>query len=172
MSEFNSAKFLTEVEDLHLNILLKREMSRDTLMLTLLRRYGMRPGELLSLRPCDLNPSGKSMLIKGLKGSRSRELPLSDVMWDWLYAESQKCPDPEMRVFNICLRRLQGIWEWWRPVKKPLRSLRHTFAVEMCIRTKDIHLVRNLLGHKNINNTLIYLDYVQSQDDFRKALVG
>ena len=42
----------------------------------------------------------------------------------------------------------------------------------MCIRTKDIHLVRNLLGHKNINNTLIYLDYVQSQDDFRKALVG
>ncbi len=37
-----------------------------------------------------------------------------------------------------------------------LYDLRHYFATMLYYRTKDILLVKEKLGHKNINNTLIY----------------
>lgn len=169
---FASHKFLTPAEDLHLSVLLDKERSRNSLILTLLRRYGMRQSELLLLRPCDLNPEAKSMKIPGLKGSNPRELPLSDDLFLRLSEQAATCPSEDMKIFPIGRHMVQAIWRYWRPCNKPLHALRHTFAIEMYKKTQDIHLVKNLLGHKSIANTLIYLDFVQSQDEFRKALVG
>ncbi len=39
-----------------------------------------------------------------------------------------------------------------------LYDLRHYFATMLYHKTKDILLVKRQLGHKSINNTLIYID--------------
>lgn len=132
----------------------------------------MRQSELLLLCPCDLNLETKSMKVHGLKGSNSRELPMTDELFERLKEQADLCATDEMRIFPISRHMVQNIWRFWRPVKKPLHALRHTFAIEMYKKTQDIHLVKNLLGHRSIANTMIYLDFVQKQDEFRKALVG
>ncbi len=42
---------------------------------------------------------------------------------------------------------------------KTLHSLRHTFAVRMLIKTDNIELVKNLLGHSDLKTTEIYLKF-------------
>jgi len=37
-------------------------------------------------------------------------------------------------------------------------SLRHTFAMRVYARTKDLLLVKKLLGHRSINSTLVYAE--------------
>lgn len=172
MSRFSTDKYLTPTEDLMLSFILNKKKSRDTLMLTLLRKYGMRQSEMLMLRPCDINVEIRTMKIQGLKGSNSRELPLTDELFARIMYEVSKCPGDDMKIFPIGRKRLFAIWAFYRPVKKPLHALRHSFGVEMYKKTKDLHLVKNLLGHKSIASTMIYLDFVQSQEEFRKALVG
>lgn len=172
MSEFNFKKFLTEEEDRHLARLLKTEKTRDTLMLEMLRKYGMRQNEILRLRYCDINQDAKTMKVHGSKGSVSRELPLTDEFYGRLMEDYELRLDDNQRIFQIGRHALQRAWRWYRPCRKGLHSLRHTCAIEIYKKTRDIHLVRNLLGHKSINNTLIYLQFVQSQEEFRRVLVG
>ena len=45
-----------------------------------------------------------------------------------------------------------------------LYDLRHYYATMLYYRTKDILLVKEKLGHKNINNTLIYTHLVNFSD--------
>lgn len=168
----NSSKFLSKEEDARLLSLLHRHENRDTLMLLLLRRYGMRAGELLSLRVKDLNSATKTMMVPGSKGSNPREFPLSDELWARLSAQARHFISDTDRVFLISYIRLHQIWGEYRPVKKHLHSLRHTLGIEMYQKTKDIRLVQKILGHRSISNTMIYLDFAYTQDEFRKALVG
>ena len=44
-------------------------------------------------------------------------------------------------------------------------SFRHYFATMLYHRTKDILLVKQQLGHKRIENTLIYTHLVNFEDD-------
>jgi len=46
-----------------------------------------------------------------------------------------------------------------------LHTFRHWKATMEYHKTKDILHVKNLLGHKNINNTLLYTQLVDFQDD-------
>jgi integrase/recombinase XerC len=56
-------------------------------------------------------------------------------------------------------------------VPKKFHSLRHTFAIELYQKTKDLRLVQVALGHRNITNTMIYADYVYSQQELRKLIL-
>jgi integrase len=46
-----------------------------------------------------------------------------------------------------------------------LYDLRHYYATMLYYRTRDILLVKEKLGHKNINNTLVYTHLVNFNDD-------
>lgn len=140
---------------------------RDSLMLSLLLFTGCRSGELLNLRKRDLNASECSVLIKGTKGSTNREIPLPRAF----YARLEGYSEGRDRLFPISYNRLRDIWMFYRPVKKKLHSLRHTFAIELYRKTLDIRLVQRALGHRNIETTMIYQDYQYGIDELRKALV-
>jgi integrase len=168
----DSGKFLTDKEDAYFLSMLLREKNTKTLMLLLLRKYGMRSNELLALRPKDLNPEAKTMRVKGSKGSMPREMPLPDELFERLYTEARACLAPSDRIFPIAYHQLHYIWEHYRPAEKKLHSLRHTLAIEIYKKTKDIYLVRSILGHRSIANTMIYLSFANSQDEYRKVLVG
>lgn len=142
---------------------------RNCLMLEMGLRTGARAQELLNIQKMDLNGYDESVLIRGIKGSNDREIPLkSDFFLRLLrFAETQS----GTRVFPITYDRLYQIWDLYRPVHKKFHSLRHTFAIEIYQKTKDLRLVQVALGHRNIQNTMIYADYLYSQQELRRLIL-
>jgi integrase/recombinase XerC len=133
-------------------------------------RTGGRASELLGLRHVDLNTYDSSVFIRGIKGSNDREIPLPAKLFEKLQAYAATVPSSS-NLFPIGYHRLRQIWDWYRPVPKKFHSLRHTFAIRLYKKTKDIRLVQVALGHRNITNTMIYADYHYSQEELRKLIL-
>lgn len=168
----NKNKYLLEPEYAHLEILLKRylfEDKRNCLLLFIAMHTGARAAEILNLRKGDLNSYEQSVFITGLKGSNDREIPLPTWLFESLedYAEETTGEF----LFDIGYHRLRQVWEHYRPVKKKFHCLRHTFAIRLYKKVKDIRLLQLALGHRNIANTMIYADFVYSQTEMRKLIL-
>jgi integrase len=157
---------------------LSERLARPTTRLfdkTLIEFYlatGARADEALKVSKDDLfdTDEGCSVFIRGNKNSFDREIPLSRELFD----EAVKLLEASIddRVFPIGTRNAERIWHLHRPCKKPLHSTRHTFAVLLYEKTKDIVLVQKAMGHVNIRNTMIYVDAVDCQDRLRAALIS
>lgn len=132
-------------------------------------RTGARAQEVLNLRFSDLNSYDESVFIRGLKNSNDREIPLHPELFKRLHRFAEKNGPGEL--FPITYNRLYQIWEMYRPIPKKFHALRHTFAIELYQKTKDLRLVQVALGHRNITNTMIYADYVYSQQELKKLIL-
>lgn len=168
----NKNKYLLPPEVEHLISVLDRFETKDlrnTLLIRLALKTGARAQEILDLRQSDLNPYDETVFIRGLKNSNDREIPLNSSFFKKLknFATSQEGE----RIFPITYIRLYQIWENYKPVEKKFHSLRHTFAIQLYQKTKDLRLVQVALGHRNITNTMIYADYVYSQQELRKLIL-
>jgi integrase len=164
----NKFKFLTETELLDLKRSLARYNDRDSLLIQLALGTGARASELLGICMRDLDIEARTVLIKGLKGSNDREIPLTDELFNRLLLYSNEI---EGRLFPISYRRLDQIWHDIRTCKKNFHSLRHTFAIELYKKTRDIRLVQVALGHKQISNTMVYAQYVYSKEELRRIIL-
>ncbi len=166
MYALNKTKYLLASELSCLVALLERTEGRDAVLLLTLLKTGARAQELLDVAITDLNKEDKTIFIRGSKGSKDREIPLSPKLFKRIVAIA---PENGL-LFPISYKRLFQIWQMYKPVNKKLHSLRHTFAIELYKKTKDLRLVQTALGHKSINNTMIYSDYLYSQEELRKIL--
>lgn len=142
---------------------------RNCLLLWVALKTGARAQEILNLRKDDINRYDETLFIRGIKGSNDREIPIRHDLFQRLtrYADAQPGGD----VFKITYPRLWQIWEFYRPIPKKFHALRHTFAIELYQKTKDLRLVQVALGHRNITNTMIYADYVYTQSELRKLIL-
>ncbi|MBX2986483.1 MAG: tyrosine-type recombinase/integrase [Bdellovibrionaceae bacterium] len=154
---------------------------RDPLMLMLMLECGLRAAELTGLLIGDFRPEAKTLFIRSKKGSNARELPLRPAMAlllkKWLIGHSGASVfselDPDRRIFEIRYHRLHQIWVLYRPhPRKKLHSLRHSFAVNLYTRSRDLRAVQLALGHRNIQNTMVYLDFHYSQTSLRRIMHG
>lgn len=167
----NYIKYLSNQELKHLEYILKSRVDTDTrncLLLLLAIKTGARASELLGIKVSDLSSCNSSVLIRGVKGSRDREIPLEKRFYQTLIRYS-KTISSEL-LFDISYDRLWQVWDQYRPVRKKFHALRHSFGVNLYKKTRDIHLVKHALGHKSISNTMVYLDFVYSQQQLRKAI--
>lgn len=170
--QLNKNKYLLDPESERLRkILTDFEIKdpRNCLMIWVGLKTGARAQEILNIQRSDLNPYDESVYIRGLKNSNDREIPLPSQLFGRLhrFAENQG----GTKVFPITYPRLYQIWEMYRPVPKKFHSLRHTFAIELYKKTKDLRLVQVALGHRNIANTMVYADYVYSQQELRRLIL-
>jgi integrase/recombinase XerC len=168
----NKNKYLLPPEVQRLRSLLADHQAQDPrncFLLGLGLRTGGRAQELLNLQKVDLNAYDQTVFIRGIKGSSDREIPLAPGFFEDLLRFSQH--QPGTKLFDISYQRLYQIWEFYRPVPKKFHSLRHTFAIELYQKTKDLRLVQVALGHRNITNTMIYADYVYSQQELRRLIL-
>jgi len=168
----NKTKYLLDPEYDELNRLFDKYRAtheRDILMLELALRTGARAQELLNIKKADLNAFDETVFIRGIKGSNDREIPLSRSFFEKLlhFAGSREGE----KIFDISYNRLRDIWSLYRPVAKKFHCLRHTFAIRLFKKTKDVRLVQMALGHRNITNTMVYADYVYSQQELRKLIL-
>lgn len=181
----NKTKYLLDPEYDKLIYLLRSHIENDRrncVLLLLALNIGARAQELLNIRWSDINEYDQTVFVRGIKNSNDRELPLPD----WLFRELLKIKSspgkpPKLGgaqlktstqlVFPITYNRLRQIWEIYRPVNKKFHALRHTFAIRIYKKTKDIRLLQVALGHRNITNTMIYADYVYSQQELKKLIL-
>lgn len=170
-----SQKILTFEELDQLERLCRKNLSsrsrRDALMILIAIKTGGRASEILNIRRTHFSKSAKTILLLGLKGSNDREIPIPE----FLVREIENyCKHKQIgfndRLFNITYDRLYQIWDLYRPAKKKFHSLRHSFALMIYEKTRDIKLVQICLGHRSIINTMVYLDFFYTQSVLRKIL--
>nr|BFD59647.1 hypothetical protein CKG001_17540 [Bdellovibrio sp. CKG001] len=178
-------KVLNSDEEKNLRRLCDRLMGtqkdhRNAVMILLALECGLRASELLRLCIRDVDFVHGSVAIKSLKGSNARVLPISKRLTAEIRAHVLRAYKAEhaaqipkdLSVFKISYPRFEQVWRMFRPSPlKTLHCLRHTFAVNTYLRTRDIMLVKTALGHRRIENTMVYVNYIYAQDAMRKALV-
>ena len=143
---------------------------RNTTFIWMLLYTGARVSEVLAIRPQDLIDEGMRVFVIGLKNSNDRELPLTPYLFNRMMVLAKDVP-ADKPIFGFGYNNARAIWGHYRPKRKKIHSLRHFRALEVYNKTKDVLLVKYLLGHKNVNTTMIYLDYAQGQSDMRRALM-
>ena len=162
-------KYLSDDEHIRLTRVLETFECRDTLLIELALNTGARASELLSIKQSELNDKDQTVMIRGAKGSNDREIPLRPDLYERvrLYCTN----NPGQNVFDIKYRRLDQIWQFYRPNNKKFHSLRHTFAINLYKKSRDLKLVQVALGHRAISSTMVYADYVFKTEELRKLIL-
>lgn len=171
--EMTKRKFLSDKEFQKLRSMVKDDMSRDAIVIKFYMYTGARAREGLPVQFQDLDYKTKSVYITANKGSKDRDIPLPRWFFSQLWRYAKKlCKNPADRIFPMNYIMLHRIWGKWKPSysTKSIHTLRHTRAIRVFRSERDIKLVQILLGHRNIKNTMVYLDFVYSQDEMKRIL--
>jgi len=141
--------------------------------LQLLKETGIRAGEAIMLKWTDVDFTNRTVRITPEKGSEPRVFKLSNKLMEMLLNVRER--SRSNRVFCKNLHTIQRLF--WRTRKRlaeklkntrflqiHLHTFRHWKATMEYAKTKDILHVMRLLGHKRIQNTLIYTQLI----DFRE----
>ncbi len=172
MNEITIDKYLLPQEEAELRLgikLSRKDHPRDSALLEVMLATGARCSEILKLTVDDLNEEHTSIYLRATKRSKDREIPIPKELFQGLVKLS---PPNRTRIFPFSYDNLWLIWQKYRPAKKGLHSLRHTFAINLYKRKRDIKLVQLALGHRSLMNTQIYLDFVYSQEQLLKMNQG
>jgi len=145
----------------------------------ILMETGAMPRELASVGRRDIDLDRGILLVQGLKGHTSRNFKLkSDTtacLREYLYRVKDEKPFPDSKWMGKIWRRLRRrvAEKLCDPAIRSIRlyDLRHFYATMLYHKTKDILLVKQQLGHKKIETTLIYTQLVQfsEEDEFCSA---
>jgi integrase len=156
-----------------LDSLIANSKLRLSTFLQLLKETGVDSGEAWLLKWTDLDPIRKTVSITPTKNHDARVLPISDNLMARLMQLHRvnervfgaKSLDDFRTNFGRTRNRLADKLQNPRLRQIAFKSFRHWFATMQYHRTKDILHVKWLLGHKRIENTLVYTHLVQFESD-------
>jgi integrase/ribosomal protein L37AE/L43A len=153
---------------------------KTSIFLQLLKETAIRAGEAQRLRWTDIDFVSGTVRVKPEKGSEPRIFKLSSNLMGRLSALKMKnrVKDPR-RVFANDMKTIRRVFERQRAnIARKLQNQRllqirfHTFrhwkATTLYHQTKDILYVMKFLGHRNIKNTLIYIQLEEAIFNGRK----
>lgn len=153
---------------------------RDRAILTLFCFAGLRRNELRLLDRADIQFGRQRVHIRFGKGGKQRYVPLNPVVIDALRAYLVERHDPDSALFlsnrrqRLSNRTLCHILHRYLPGldtgddRITLHALRRTFATVLYQRTRNPVLVQRLLGHANLQTTMLYIGLVD--DELREAV--
>jgi len=140
--------------------------------LQLLKETGMRCGEAAMLQWTDFDFQNKTVNITPEKGSEPRQLRMSTQLIAMLNSLPKEKAKPFegshrhfARHFRSQRKRIACKLKNERILKIHFHTLRHWKATMEYAKTKDIIHVMQMLGHKNIQNTLLYTQLISFQSD-------
>jgi len=141
---------------------------RDLALVSTLVFTGCRLGEALRLCAGDVDPRSKTVRIMQEKkrATHPRVVPVpSKVFWDIMERYLRRIPGRDDPLFPISERQGRNIVYKFskRYLGKRIRphALRHSYAIFILKSTKDLEVVRRLLGHSDYKWLKVYLDYTQ-----------
>ena len=170
MSALTQNKFLNDVELKKLKKLLKKNRGeRDAILISIGLYTGARCQEILNIRKRDIK--NKTITIRGLKGSNDRTIPIVNKEFYIDLLQYIKELNNDDKLFNISTRRVRAIWELYKPNPNlGFHCLRHTVGVLLYSSSKDILAVKTILGHKSIDSTMIYMNFVESNKVLKEVM--
>ena len=163
-------KYLTEEEIEILRNACKSDLER--VIFELLYSTGCRIGELTPLNKDDIDWQENRIRIMG-KGGYPRTVYFTDTCKEWLlkYIEGRRDKDPALIVTERVPHRMsidQVRYILKRIAKRTgtmnviyPHKLRHSFATHMLNRGASIEVIRQLLGHHDLNSTLLYANLTE-----------
>ena len=139
--------------------------NKTATLLQLLKETGARIGEITRLKWIDIDTERKTIYIRAEKGSNSRILPISTK----LIAMLNLMPNKAETIFTVNKHNLRVTFEALRnrtaiKLNNPrlkaihLHTFRHYKGTTEYHKTKDIIHVKTILGHKNIESTMTYIN--------------
>ena len=161
--QYKAAKTIPFIpQEQELNILISNASKTVSAFLQLLKETGIRSGEALKLQWSDIDFERHVVRVTPEKNSSPRILPLSQTAIAYL----QRLPKKRQKIFNRgsvlttffkLRKRLAFKLNNPRLMNISFHTFRHWKATMEYHKTKDILHVMQLLGHRNIQNTLIYI---------------
>lgn len=136
-------------------------------MLSLIYACGLRRGELLTLKPENIDSKRHLLLILNGKGRKDRVVPISDkviaMLRDYykLYKPKTWLFEGEMAGEQYSEKSIQCVLKQAiekAGISKPvtLHWLRHSYATHLLESGTDLRYIQELLGHKSSKTTEIY----------------
>ncbi len=168
-------KFLNDIELAKLlaipdRVSLKKSTLRDKLVLYLLAYAGLRKSELLNLNWDDINLGSKYLIVRNGKNKTDRIIPLHKSIISLLdeYLSTRLPLENKALLISNQSNRLSSTsleylfrkylkFSGLENKRYTLHSLRHTFATRLLNKNVSLFKIKNLLGHKSIESTEIYL---------------
>jgi integrase len=156
-----------------LDALIANTRSKMSTYLQLLKETGADAGEAWKLRWLDINLTNKTLAISPTKNHNARTLPVSENLISRLY----RLPRENELVFaGKNLDKFRWLYETARnklavKLDNPriheimFKTFRHWKATMEYYKTKDILHVKYVLGHKRIENTLVYTHLIHFESD-------
>lgn len=181
MAKIKPIKYIEEkkgiLDDVEIDsIRMANKNVRDRAIFELLLSSGIRIAELCALNIEDIDFSKKSVLVREGKGGKQRVTYINDIAVVYLEKYLRQRNDNLPYLFvtrnntrlttdaaRDCLAKM-GKNAGVKDVHP--HKCRRTFATTMHKKGMDIHSIQKLLGHTNINTTMIY---IKSDDQALKA---
>lgn len=167
-----SRKHLTQIEVDKLIRATKgaRHEARDRCLLLLMFRHGLRVSEAVGLQLSQMDIESRVIHVHRLKNGLSTTQPLRAdeirAVKAWLairsrlkaglddfFISERKKPLSRFRVYKLLLSYGEKAS---LPVKVTPHMLRHSCGYALADRGADTRLIQDYLGHRNIQNTVIY----------------
>jgi integrase len=159
---------------------------KQACFLRLLKETGMRPGEAWQLQWKDVDTERGFVNVTPEKNSSPRQLKLSNQniaminslprFGTYIFHKPNADQLTSLRYFRRVFirrrKRLAAKLQNPRLEQIAFKTLRHFKATTEYHKTKDILHVMQLLGHKNIRNTLVYTHLVNWESDEFVSKVG
>jgi integrase len=143
-----------------------------------LSKHGLRPDEIakLTLRNVDLEQGKINVPTSKLGAQRTIKLGKQTTEILREYVHRKKVQAIDQKLFGASCK-IKENWRKYRHrafeklrdselLKIRLYDLRHWFATSTYVKTRDIFYVKYLLGHRRLENTLIYVHLAKSLTDF------
>jgi len=147
---------------------------RIATLLQMLKETGMRIGEAWILQWNDIDIINKTVRVTPEKGSKPRLIKISTKLFNMLNTLHN---DSDPKIFGSrWLKSQRRLYTKQRTkiankLKNPrirritFHTFRHWKAATEYHKTLDIVHVKRLLGHKNINSTLLYTQLIDTKND-------
>ncbi|MDL2222434.1 site-specific integrase [Parabacteroides sp. OttesenSCG-928-N08] len=147
---------------------------KHKVFLSLVYSAGLRAQEVRNLRLEDIDFDRKMIHIRNSKYRKDRYVPLSDHIIRGLKKYYAQC-NPKVYCFNSKeigkpLTRNTAQWIMRDAVKKAgitkhatLHTLRHSYATHLLEMGMNIRQLMSLMGHSNIESTMVYLHLINSE---------
>ena len=163
-------------------LLMSLKYLRHRVMLGTMYGCGLRSYELCNLRCADVDFERKTVLVRKKKGHTDRYLPLSDMLARGLKKYMSNAHPEEYLFYSqvssdgeqhpITTNAVQWVIKESRSkidTKKKFtaHTLRHSFATHLLEDGMNILTVKELMGHKRIETTMMYL-HIAQLDNYSK----
>ncbi|MFI3229659.1 MAG: tyrosine-type recombinase/integrase [Bacillota bacterium] len=159
--------------------------SRDIAIVTLLLGTGIRVSECVGLNVTDINLKDNSFLVTRKGGNQSIlyfNHEVSEAIADYLPDRKERLNRQEildeqalfisLQNKRISVRAVENLVKKYARTATPLKTisphkLRSTFGTDLYKNTKDIYVVAEVLGHKDVNTTKKH--YAAISEDIKRA---